>query len=56
MKKKTPKTKKVEDVRAFLSALDVHLVLGGLMIHHIRFKRDEQGYCTVILMTYEEKE
>lgn len=50
------KTEKVEEIRAFLMALDVQLVSGGLMISRIRFKRDEEGNCTGVLIDYEQRD
>lgn len=50
------KTEKVEEIRAFLMALDVQLVSGGLMISRIRFKRDEEGNCTEVLIDYEQRD
>ena len=40
----------VEEVRSFLSASDK----GGIRVSRVRFKRDEEGNCTDILLDYEQ--
>lgn len=44
----------VEDVRSFLSASDRQFVKGGIRVSRVRFKRDEEGNCTDILLDYEQ--
>ena len=43
-----------DEVRSFLSASDRQFVKGGMRITRVRFKRDEQGNCTDILLDYEQ--
>lgn len=43
-----------EEVRNFLAASDRQFVKGGIRISRVRFKRDEEGYCTDILLDYEQ--
>lgn len=44
----------VEEVRSFLSASDRQFVKGGIRVSRVRFKRDEEGNCTDILLDYEQ--
>ena len=44
----------VEEVRSFLSASDRQFVKGGIKVSRVRFKRDEEGNCTDILLDYEQ--
>lgn len=44
----------VEEVRSFLSASDKQFVKGGIKVSRVRFKRDEEGNCTDILLDYEQ--
>jgi hypothetical protein len=41
-------------VRSFLSASDRQFVKGGIKVSRVRFKRDEEGNCTDILLDYEQ--
>lgn len=43
-----------EEVRNFLAVSDRQFVKGGMRITRARFKRDEQGNCTDILLDYEQ--
>ena len=43
-----------EEVRNFLEASDRQFVKGGIRISRVRFKRDEEGNCTNILLDYEQ--
>lgn len=43
-----------DEVRNFLAASDRQFVKGGIRISRVRFKRDEEGYCTDILLDYEQ--
>lgn len=56
METNAPKTTKIEAVRGIFEALDKSIAKDGILLTHIRFKRDGQGNCTEVLLTYEEKE
>ena len=43
-----------EEVRNFLEASDRQFVKRGIRISRVRFKRDEEGNCTDILLDYEQ--
>lgn len=41
-------------VRSFLQVSDKQFVKGGIRVSRVRFKRDEEGNCTDILLDYEQ--
>ncbi len=43
-----------DEVRDFLSDSDRQFVKGGIRVSRVRFKRDEEGNCTEILLDYEQ--
>lgn len=43
-----------EEVRNFLAVSDRQFVKGGIRVSRVRFKRDEEGQCTEILLDYEQ--
>lgn len=48
------KEKKIEAVRGILKALDKSISKGGILLTRVRFKREEHGSCTDILIDYEQ--
>ena len=44
----------VEEVRSFLLASDRQIENGRIRVSRVRFKRDEEGNCTDILLDYEQ--
>lgn len=49
------KETKIEAIRGVLKALDKSIAKDGIILQQVRFKRDEQGNCTEILLSYEEQ-
>ena len=43
-----------DEVRNFLMASDRQFTQGGIRLSRVRFKRDEQGNCTEILLDYKQ--
>ena len=43
-----------EEVRKFIATADRQFVKGGFRVSRIRFKRDEEGNCTGVLLDYEQ--
>lgn len=43
-----------DEMRSFLMASDRQFTQGGIRVSRVRFKRDEQGNCTDILLDYEQ--
>lgn len=49
------KETKIEAIRGVFKALDKSIAKDGIILQQVRFKRDEQGNCTEILLSYEEQ-
>lgn len=49
------KETKIEAIRGVFKALDKSIAKDGILLSQVRFKRDEQGNCTEILLSYEEQ-
>lgn len=46
---------KIEAVRGILTALDKSITEDGIFLTRVLFKRNERGFLTDVLLTYEEQ-
>lgn len=49
------KETKIEAIKGVFKALDKSIAKDGILLRQVRFKRNEQGNCTEILLSYEEQ-
>lgn len=45
----------IEEVRHFLGTASKQFEKGGIFLERVRFKRNEQGVCTGIVLDYEDR-
>lgn len=50
------KETKIEAVRGLFKALDDSITKDGIFLTRVKFKRDERGFLTDVLLTYEKQE
>lgn len=49
------RNEKIEAVRGVLKALDKSITKDGIFLTRVQFKRNERGFLTDVLLTYEEQ-